>query len=189
MATIEERVQALEQEHAELKKAMELQTVAIGALVSKTTLEKLIEQDDKLFDTLIAHDRLTNERFGHLQTQVIDLDGKIVGLQVETRQGFTELDGKIVGLQVETRQGFTELDGKIVGLQVETRQGFTELDGKIVGLQVETRQGFTELDGKIVGLQTEMRQRFEQQDTAMNARFDQMTLLLNALGPKPEQEK
>jgi hypothetical protein len=135
MATIEERVLALEQEHAELKKAIELQTVAIGALVSKTTLEKLIEQYDKLFDTLIAHDRLTNERLGHLQTQVI------------------------------------------------------ELDGKMTGLQVETRQGFTELDGKIVGLQTEMRQRFEQQDTAMNARFDQITLLLNALGSQPEQEK
>ncbi len=135
MATIEERVQALEQEHAELKKALELQTVAIGALVSKTTLEKLIEQYDKLFDTLIAHDRLTNERLGLLQTQVI------------------------------------------------------ELDGKMTGLQVETRQGFTELDGKIVGLQTEMRQRFEQQDTAMNARFDQITLLLNALGSQPEQEK
>src|SRR5215472_4279443 len=135
MATIEERVQALEQEQAELKKAMELQTVAIGALVSKTTLEKLIEQYDKLFDTLIAHDRLTNERLGHLQTQVIALDGKMTGLQVETRQGFTELDGNIGGLQ------------------------------------------------------TEMRQRFEQQDTAMNARFDQMTLLLNALGSQPEQEK
>ena len=135
MATLEERVQALEQEHAELKKAIELQTVAIGALVGKTTLEKLIEQYEKLFDTLIVHDRLTSERLGHLQTQVI------------------------------------------------------ELDGKMTGLQVETRQGFTALDGKIVGLQTEMRHRFEQQNTAMNARFDQMTLLLNALGSQPEQEK
>ena len=92
MATLEERVQALEQEHAELKKAIELQTVAIGALVSKTTLEKLIEQYDKLFDTLIAHDRLTNERLGHLQTQVIEVDGKIVGLQTEMRQRFERQD-------------------------------------------------------------------------------------------------
>ena len=90
MATIEERVQALEQEHAELKKAIELQTVAIGALVSKTTLEKLIEQYDKLFDTLVAHDRLTNERLGHLQTQVIEVDGKIIGLQTEMRQRFEQ---------------------------------------------------------------------------------------------------
>jgi hypothetical protein len=128
MATLEERVQALEQEHAELKKAIELQTVAIGALVSKTTLEKLIEQDDKLFDTLIAHDRLTNERLGDLQTQVIELDGKITGLQVETRQGFTRADQRMM-----------ELDGKVTGLQVETRQGFTRVDQRMDGVDQRLR--------------------------------------------------
>ena len=127
MATIEERVQALEQEHAELKKAIELQTVAIGALVSKTTLEKLIEQDDKLFDTLIAHDRLTNERLGHLQTQVIELDGKMTGLQVETRQGFTELDGKIVGLQTEMRQRFDAVNKRFEDLEQGMNSRFDQI--------------------------------------------------------------
>jgi hypothetical protein len=127
MATIEERVQALEQEHAELKKALELQTVAIGALVSKTTLEKLIEQDDKLFDTLIAHDRLTNERLGHLQTQVIEVDGKITGLQVETRQGFTELDGKIVGLQTEMRQRFDAVNNRFEDLEQGMNSRFDQI--------------------------------------------------------------
>src|SRR5215831_11822287 len=94
MATIEERVQALEREHTELKEKVELQTIAIGALVSKATLEKLLEKYDKLFDTLIAHDRLTNERFGNLQTQVIELDGKITGLQTEMRQRFDGVNSR-----------------------------------------------------------------------------------------------
>ena len=58
MPSIEERLQAIEQEHNELKKTIELQTIAIGALVNKATLEKLNEKYDKIFDTLIAHDRL-----------------------------------------------------------------------------------------------------------------------------------
>ena len=101
MSTIEERLQALEQEHqtlerehTELKKTIELQTIAIGALVNKATLEQLNEKHDKLFDTLIAHDQLTNERLGDMQNQIIELDNK--------------LDGKIVGLQTETRQRFNE---------------------------------------------------------------------------------
>jgi phage shock protein A len=99
MPTIEERLQilerehqTLEQEHAELKKTIELQTIAIGALVNKAALERLNEKYDKMFDTLIAHDRLTNERLGDIQSQVIDLDGKIVGLQTEVRQRFYETD-------------------------------------------------------------------------------------------------
>jgi hypothetical protein len=41
MATLEERLQALEQEHTQLKKTIELQTIAIRALVSKEAFEKL----------------------------------------------------------------------------------------------------------------------------------------------------
>lgn len=46
MPTIEERLQTLEQEHAALKKTIELQTIAIGALVNKATLEKLNEKSE-----------------------------------------------------------------------------------------------------------------------------------------------
>jgi DNA repair exonuclease SbcCD ATPase subunit len=92
MSTIEERLQTLEQEHTQLKKTIELQTIAIGALVNKATLEKLNEKYDKMFDTLMAHDRLTNERLGDIQTQLIEQDGKIVGLQTEMRQRFNEAD-------------------------------------------------------------------------------------------------
>jgi hypothetical protein len=122
MPTIEERLQALEQEHTkleqlerehtELKKTIELQTIAIRALVSKeafeklqATVEEMQEQNGKLFDTLIAHDQLTNERLGDIQNQIIELDNK--------------LDGKVVGLQTETRQRFNEL-------QTEMYQRFSE---------------------------------------------------------------
>ena len=117
MPTIEERVQALEQEHTELKKTIELQTIAIGALVNKATLEKLNEKYDKIFETLTTHDRFTNEQLAELRTQQIQEDGKIVGLQTEMRQRFTEQDNKIVGLQTEMHQRFTEQDNKITGLQ------------------------------------------------------------------------
>jgi hypothetical protein len=94
MPTIEERLQALEQEHAELKKTIELQTIAIGALVTKTTLERLNEKYDKIFNALIAHDQLTNEQLAEMRTQHIEIDGKIVGLQTEMRQRFSEQDNK-----------------------------------------------------------------------------------------------
>jgi chromosome segregation ATPase len=99
MPSIEERLQALEREHTELRKTIELQTIAIGALVTKTTLERLNEKYDKIFDALIAHDRLTNEQLAELRTRHIELDGKIVGLQTEMRQRFTEQDNKIAELR------------------------------------------------------------------------------------------
>ena len=77
MPTIEERLQALEQEHDQLKKTTELQTIAIGALVNKATLEQLNEKYDRLFETLIAHDRFTNEQLAELRGQQIEEDGKI----------------------------------------------------------------------------------------------------------------
>ena len=40
MPTIEERLQTLEQEHTELKKTIELQTIAIGALVNTANTRK-----------------------------------------------------------------------------------------------------------------------------------------------------
>lgn len=99
MPTIEERLQTIEQEHTALKKTIELQTIAIGALVNKATLEKLNEKYDKLFKTLINHDRFTNEQLAELKNQQNELDGKIVGLQTEIRQRFTEQDNNATGLQ------------------------------------------------------------------------------------------
>jgi chromosome segregation ATPase len=128
MSTIEERLQALERGHSDLKKMIEVQGVAIGALVNKATLEKLNEKYDKIFAALMAHDRLTNEQLAELRGQQIEEDGKIVGLQTEMRQRFSEQETKIA-----------ELDRKVVGLDGK----FAELDRKVVGL-----------DGKIVGLQT-----------------------------------
>lgn len=97
------------------KKTIEVQTIAIGALVNKSALERLNQKYDKIFDALLAHDNLTNERLGDIQGQIIELDGKIVGLQTETRQYFYEADNKAA-----------TLDGKIVGLQTEMHQRFME---------------------------------------------------------------
>jgi hypothetical protein len=92
MASIEERLSALEQENAALKKSDELQTIALRALVTKDAFEALRETNNKIFDALMSHDQLTNERLGDLQTQVIELDGKSVGLQTEMRQRFEQQD-------------------------------------------------------------------------------------------------
>jgi hypothetical protein len=150
MPTIEERLQALEQENAARKKAEELLTIAVRALVSKeafekmqVTVEKSQEQNEKLFDVLNNHNILTNERLGDIQSQIIELDGKVVGLQTEMRQRFTEQDSKVVGLQTEIRQRFTEQDGKVTGLQTEMHQRFTEQDNRT-----------TKLDSKVTELQT-----------------------------------
>jgi hypothetical protein len=90
MASIEERLTALEQENAALKKSVELQMIALRALVTKDAFEALHETNSKIFDVLMNHDQLTNKRLGDLQTQVIELDGKVVGLQTETRQRFDQ---------------------------------------------------------------------------------------------------
>ncbi len=90
MPTIEERLQVLEQEHAQLKKTTELQTIAIGALVNKAALEKLNEKYDRIFEALMAHDRFTNEQLAELRQYQIEEDGKIVGLQTEMSQRFAE---------------------------------------------------------------------------------------------------
>jgi len=99
MPTIEERLQALEQEHSQLKKTVELQTIAIRALASKEAFEKLQEaveksqeQNNKLFDVLMAHDSFTNEQLAELRTQQIETDGKIAGLQTEMRQRLGNVD-------------------------------------------------------------------------------------------------
>ena len=159
MASIEERMQTLEREHIELKKTIDLYGTVIGGLVNKATLEMLEEKYDKIFDALIAHDRLTNDQLSEMRTQQIEEDGKVVGLQTEMRQRFAEQDGKI-----------TALDGKVVGLQNEMRQRFAEQDGKIAALdsKIAALDGkVAALDGTVVGLQNEMHHRFTGIETAL----------------------
>jgi ABC-type Fe3+-hydroxamate transport system substrate-binding protein len=149
MPDLEKRVQALEQ-------TAELHTIALHAMVDKTTLEKLGEKYDKLFDALITHDRITNVQLAELREKDIELDGKIVGLQTEMRQRFAEQDSKIAALQTEMRQRFAEQDGKIVGLQTEMRQRFAEQDSKIAALDnrmAALDSGVAALDGKVASLQ------------------------------------
>ena len=137
MPSIEERLQAIEQEHTELKKTIELQTIAIGALVNKATLEKLNEKYDKIFDALTNHDRFTNEQLAELRTQQIETDGKIAGLQTEMRQRFNEQDSKIAGL-----------DGKVTGLQTEMRQRFNVHDTRFNNVETLLTQILTRLQEK-----------------------------------------
>lgn len=165
MATIEERLTALEreltvleQENAALKKSDELQTIALRALATKDEFTKLRETNNAIFDALINHDQLTNERLGDLQTQVIELDGKMMGLQVETRQGFKDTQNQLV-----------ELGGKIVGMQTETRQGFKNVEARLE--MVATKDDLSLVSA-----------RFDIQDK----KFDHMLAMLTALTPKPE---
>jgi chromosome segregation ATPase len=98
MATLEERMARVEHENAELKRsnvelqrAVELLNIALGALVNRATLEKVNEQNSKIFDTLTRHDQFTNQQLAELRGQLTEQDGKIVGLQTEMRQGFAEV--------------------------------------------------------------------------------------------------
>jgi len=138
MPTIKERVQALEQENIARKKAEELLTISVQALASKEAFEALQEKvetyqkkNERIFENIESQFKVTSKWYADLQDQITNLDGNVVGLQVEMRQSVKELDGKIVAL-----------DGKVVGLQVEMRQSIKELDGRI-----------TNLEGKVDGLQ------------------------------------
>jgi chromosome segregation ATPase len=105
MATFEERLTAIEQEHAELKhdnaelkQKIELQTIAIGGLVNKSMLERLNEKNDKIFQALVTHDGFTNQQLSELRERgEVQVEGKIAGLQTEMRQSF-----EAVGARFET---------------------------------------------------------------------------------------
>lgn len=134
MATIEERLTLIENEHArleyehtrlkndnaELKKTIELQTIAIGALVNKAALERLNEKYDKILDVLMSHDRFMDVQLAELRDQHSELDGKVVGLQVEMRQRFDAQD-QVLG---EMRQHFDAQD-QVLG---QMRQRFDAQD-------------------------------------------------------------
>jgi len=120
MPDLEKRVQALEQ-------TAELHTIALHAMVDKTTLEKLSEKYDKLFDALMTHDHITNVQLAELREKDIELDGKIAGLQTEMRQRFAEQDGKIAAIESRV----VALDDRVVALDDRV----VALDGKVASLQ------------------------------------------------------
>ncbi len=110
MPTFEERIQALEQENAARKKAEELLTIAVRALVSKEAFEKLQEQNGKLFDVLSTHNIFTNERLGDIQNQLIELDGKIVGQQTETWQYLADHTTRLDSIETQLTGHTTRFD-------------------------------------------------------------------------------
>lgn len=111
MATFEERLTAIEHDNAELKQKFELQTIAIGALVNKTTLERLNEKNDTIFNALIAHDQFANQQLAELREKLeVDIEGKIVGMQTEMRQGFSAVDTRLDGMDARLDGIDTRLD-------------------------------------------------------------------------------
>ena len=118
MATLEERVQTLEQEIAARKQAEEMLTIAVRALVSKEAFEKLQEtieasqeQNGRLFNVLINQGALHNERMTNLQGQIIDLDGNVNRLQTDVKVLQAEMR--------ETRGDMTDL--KSIAQQILAR--------------------------------------------------------------------
>jgi chromosome segregation ATPase len=125
MATLEERVQTLEQEIAARKQAEEMLTIAVRALVSKEAFEKLQEtieqsqeQNGRLFNVLINQGALHNERMANLQGQIIDLDGNVKGLQTDVKGLQTDVKGLQTEMR-ETRGDMTDL--KSIAQQILAR--------------------------------------------------------------------
>jgi flagellar biosynthesis chaperone FliJ len=117
MATLEERIEALEHENTTQKKGEELLTVLAHAFVSREALQTLQEtvarsqrRNEKLLNALNDQNVLTYEQLEDLQSHSIKLEKKIAGLQSEIRRQSSEQDGKLIGLQTETRQRFTALE-------------------------------------------------------------------------------
>jgi hypothetical protein len=128
MATLEERLDALEHENATQKKGEELLTVLARAFVSREALQTLQDtvarsqrRNEKLLNALNDQNALAHERLEDLQIHSLKLEKKIGALQTEARQSLTTL-------QTEIRRQSSEQDGKIIGLQTETRQRFTALE-------------------------------------------------------------
>src|SRR5260370_24741638 len=98
MASVEERLTAIEQDNAklkrdnaELKEKIGLHTLAIGGLVNKAMLESINEKNDNIFKALTDHDQLTNQQLAELREKIeVQVEGKIVGLQTEMRQRFEQ---------------------------------------------------------------------------------------------------
>jgi hypothetical protein len=88
MATLEERMQALEQEHTQLKKTIELQTIAIRALVSKEAFEKLQDTVGRI-ETAQTSLKLDFER----------QDKRIIHFERQTNDQLTEIKADTAALK------------------------------------------------------------------------------------------
>ncbi len=98
MATFEERLTAIEQEHAELKhenadlkEKIDLHTLALSGMVNKGKLDQINAQNDKIFQALQNHDQFISMQLSELREKMEQVDGKIIGVQTEMRQGFSEI--------------------------------------------------------------------------------------------------
>ncbi len=168
LQTLEQEHKTLEQEHSQLKKTIELQTIAIGALVNKATLERLNEKYDKLFDVLMAHDRLTNEQLAELRSQQIEEDGKIVGLQTEMRQRFNEQDSKFAEIHttiatIEDKMA-TKDDITSIRQEIATKDDITSIRQEIA-----TKDDITSIRQEIAAMNENTLDKFKQLITSFNA--------------------
>lgn len=136
MPTIEERLQALEQENATRKQTEELLTIAVRALVSKEafehmqdTVEKLQqavetsqEQHGKLFNVLINQGSLHNERMTHLQGQIIDTDSKLDGKVTVLDSTITQLDTNVTEIHTTIAALRTDMHHRFAGIETALTQ-------------------------------------------------------------------
>src|SRR5579871_3237664 len=125
MATFEERLTAIERKHAELKhdnaelkQKLELHTIAISGLVNKTMLERINDRNDKIFQVLTTHDEFTNRQLAELRERVeIQVEGKIVGLQTEMRQGFDAVNARFETLEQSVNSRFEAVNARFETLE------------------------------------------------------------------------
>jgi chromosome segregation ATPase len=158
VSTIEERLQALEREHTQLKKTIELQTIAIRALVSKEALEKLQDTVEKI-----------QEQNGKTidKVDLLAIDNR------NTRQSLERAETSQESLKLD----FERQEKRIVHFERQTNDQLTDIKADTTIL----KEQFIETDGKVAGLQTEMRQTAKQTEVhfeKVETRFDRMETLL-----------
>jgi hypothetical protein len=184
MASIEERLTAIEQdntklkkEHAELKEKIELQTIAIGGLVNKAMLEAINEQNGKIFDTLLNHDKFTNMQLAELRQELQEVDGKVVGLQTEMRQRFNDIEARMA-----TKDDLKAMATKDDLKAMATKDDLKAVDARFNDLEARmaTKDDLKAIDARFDAVDA----RFD----AVDARFDQVLTLLSRLTNEPGQE-
>lgn len=167
MATIEERLAAIEREHEEfkrnneeLKQKIELYSIAVGALVNKATLGSINEQNDKIFQTLIAHDEFTNRQLAELREKVeVQVEGEIVGLQTVVRQGFEAVNARFEQQEATMNARFEQQEA---AMNARFEQQGKQMEAQ--GTQIET---------------------LNKQMETLGTQMGQVLLLLNTLANKP----
>src|SRR5579875_1220990 len=186
MAKFEERLAALEQEQAklkqdntELKQKVELQTIALGGLVNKTMLERINEKNDKIFQSLIAHDKFTNQQLSEFREKVeVQIEGKIAGMQAEMRQGFEQQGQQIATLRDEMDSRFDAVNSRLDQMDsrfdaVNSRLNTIDSRFDAVNSRLNTIDSrFDAMDSRLNTIDS----RFD----AVNSRLDQITHLLSS---------